>query len=139
MCFATANKIPSLVNSAGTFIGGKFNDFCFLACVASCFAFFTLSGMQRKLSSMGGVPALHLFSYSSKCWPAMWLRHVEFDPRRKHALSTFFERVPSFIASSVAALECQVSNGFFYRRYRVLTCKVCTIGPPESRSLPSSS
>lgn len=109
MCFATASKIPTLVNSAGTFIGGKLN-FCCFAFTASRLALFTASGMQQKLSSICGVVALQHFSYSSKWWLVMWPRHVEFNPCRKHPLSVLFVCTPSSIAFSVFFLRFQVSN-----------------------------
>jgi hypothetical protein len=112
MCLATASNIPSLVNSVGTFDDGKLNNCC-LAFEASRLAFFTASGMHRKLSGMGGVAALHLFSYTSKWWPAMWPRHVLFDPSRKQALKVLFGRTPCFIAFSVSSLCFQVSSVFF--------------------------
>lgn len=109
MYLAIASKIPLLVNSSGTVTDIKVN-LRWLSCMASRLAFFTPSGMQRKLSSMGGVAAPHLFSYSSKWWPAMWPRHVEFNPRRKQALSVLFDRVPFSIIFSVSSLGRHVSN-----------------------------
>lgn len=112
MCLATADTMPPLVNSSGAFTDGNFNDICFLA---SFFAFTTVSEMQRKFIVMGGVAALHLFSYSSKWKLAMWPRQVELDPSRKQLFKVFFERVFEGIPFSSAALDCQVSDCFFCR------------------------
>jgi hypothetical protein len=113
MCRATASRIASLENSVGIFIDGNFSNDC-LDFAASLLAFFTASGMHRKFSAIGGAAALQHFSYSSKWWPAMWPRHVLFDPSRKHALNFLFGRIPFLIVFSVSSLHCQVS--FFFEQ-----------------------
>jgi hypothetical protein len=100
MCLATTSIIPSLVNSVGIFIDGKLNISC-LVLLATHLASFTASEIHQWLSGIGGVVALHLFSYSSKWWLAMWPQHVVSNPRNKHALIILFSCLPSLIAFQV--------------------------------------
>ena len=127
MCLATMSKIPSLVNSVGTFDDGKLNNCC-LAFEAPHLAFFTASEIHQKLSRMGGIAVLHLFLYTSKWWPAMWPWHVLFDLSRKQALKVLFRCTPCFIAFSVSSLCLQVSSDFFF--FLSNMCSPANVAPP---------
>jgi hypothetical protein len=93
------------------FTFGKLNTpCCFTNPFRSTSCTCTALGVQRKFGLIGGVAPSHRLVYSSKWWLAMWPRHVEFEPRRKHALSDLVGRPFLLSTLSVSALDCHVSN-----------------------------